>query len=285
MIFKENTFLFLIDIQCDAAEMTCFERIEERGGIDEFAAAGINKVGTMFHLLNGVVAKEMKGLRREWEVQGDDVAVLQQGGQRCVFNDVLGGPICSRHQVVGDDAATEAAEDLSNNAPDLACTNNTYGFSGEVEADESNERKVMFADAVICAVDVAIKREQEADSVFRNSVGRVSGHAHDSEAEFLGSFEIDVVEAGTAQGDELYAALGKFGDTGAIDAVVHKGAYREHSGGGSSRLRAEAEFMELPSDILAVQGMVEVFAVVRFDVVKRGGDHSLDLPKDLIGFP
>ena len=252
VVFKENTFLFLIDIQCDAAEVTCFERIKERGGINEFAAAGVNEVGTVFHLPDGVVAKEMKGLRREREVQGDDVAVLQQGGQRCVFNDVLGGPICSGHQVVGDDATTEAAEYLGSDAPDLACTHNTHGFAGEVEADESIEREVMFADTVISAVDVAVKREQEADSVFRNSVGRVGGHAHDSEAEFLGSVEIDVVETGAAQGDELHAAFGKFGDTGAIYAVVHKDAHRKHSGGSSCRLRAKPEFMELPSDMLVV---------------------------------
>ena len=57
--------------------VACFERIEERCGIDEFAPAGVDQIDAVFHLLDGIAAEEVKRLRGEREVQGNDVAILQ----------------------------------------------------------------------------------------------------------------------------------------------------------------------------------------------------------------
>lgn len=77
MVFKENTFFFLVDIKSDAAEVTCFECIEKRGGVDEFATAGVDEIGAVFHLLDSLATEEMEGLRGKREMQGNDVTVLQ----------------------------------------------------------------------------------------------------------------------------------------------------------------------------------------------------------------
>jgi chemotaxis methyl-accepting protein methylase len=70
--------------------------------------------------------------------------------------------------------------------------------------------------------------------MFGDCVWRVGGHSHDSDRQFLRGLEINIVEAGTSQGDESYSLILKHHHAFTVDSIVHKHAYDIASGGGLS---------------------------------------------------
>jgi hypothetical protein len=109
----------------------------------------------------------------------------------------------------------------------------------------------------------AVEREDQRDRVLGDRVRRIRGHAHDRDAEPLGSREVDVVEAGRAQRDQARAAVGEPLQHRRIDGVVDERTddvvtVREDRG-----LRIEVRRLKVqPIAELAVCGGKRLFVVL-----------------------
>ncbi len=143
----------------------------------------------------------------------------------------------------------------------------------EIEPDQSFQREVRFADAVVRPVEVAVERQQQRHGVLRHGVGGVGRNARHGEAEFLRRDEIDVVKPGATEENEPDALPGQRGQRGAVENVVDENADRLASGG---ELRGgmvhpgaeETEVVAKPEVFLFQRGAVE------FTGIENGDDHG-----------
>ena len=67
-------------------------------------------------------------------------------------------------------------------------------------------------------MDLAVDREHQTDGVFRNRIRRIGWHAHQHQPEPVRGGDVDIVEAGRAQGDPAHAALRQRNQCGLVQA-------------------------------------------------------------------
>ncbi len=182
-----------------------------------------------------------------------------------VLDAVLGGPVAIRKRIVGQHLHAEAAQDLGDDAADLAGADDAGGLAVQVEADQAVEREVQFADAVEGAVNLAIERQQQRDGVLGHGVGRIDRHARDGELQLLGGGEIHVVESGAAQRHELHALSREGLQAGPVQLVVDEDADGLRALRRGRGFLRQAELQETPLDAALGRSALELLAVVRPD--------------------
>jgi len=176
--------------------------------------------------------------------------------------------------IVRDDLRIESAKDLSGNFADFAGADYTDNFAGDIESDEAVEREVVFANAVVSAVNFAIEGEKESNGMLSNGVRGISRHADDGHTELAGAVEIDVVESGAAQGEQLDTATReRFEDRG-IGTIVDKDADGLNALTKCGGIGTEPEFVELPSDAVGTGSAAQVVAVIGFGVENADPKHG-----------
>ena len=72
-IFEEEIAFLLVDVQTEIANRAGLQRINDRSGIDNRAAASVDEHDTWLHLLQRPGIDEAVGLGRQWTVQRHDV--------------------------------------------------------------------------------------------------------------------------------------------------------------------------------------------------------------------
>ncbi len=90
-------------------------------------------------------------------------------------------------------------EQSRHDGADLAGADHGSRLARHVESDQSVEREVAVAHAVVGAMDLAVQAEHQRQRVFGDGVRRVRRHPHHRDTETGGRVEIDVVEPGTPQ--------------------------------------------------------------------------------------
>ena len=78
-----------------------------------------------------------------------------------------------------------------------------------------------------------------------HGLGRIGRYASYGNAQVLGSAEIDIVEAGTAQGHEPRSTIRKCGKGHPIQPVINEGAYSARTFREDGRLGAEPRLLKL----------------------------------------
>jgi len=81
------------------------------------------------------------------------------------------------------------------------------------------------SDAVVCAMGRPIERQHQGYGVLRHGVRGIGRHADDGQSAFGCGRQIDVVEAGAAEGDSLLASAGQCRQHVAAEAVLHESAH------------------------------------------------------------
>jgi len=122
------------------------------------------------------------------------------------------------------------------------------------------------------AVNLAVQGQDQRQRVLGDGVGGVGGDADDGDAGARGGGQVDVVEAGATQGDQLRAAGGQHGQRIGVEAVVDEAAHGwaaggERRGGGAERDLEVARLEDRP--VRAAGGGVrdvEERAVIRLGV-------------------
>ena len=107
-----------------------------------------------------------------------------------------------RHRVKRDHAATEAAQDFSDDRADFTRADNARGTPAKIETEQTIEGKVPFANSIVCAMQFAVQGENQSEGMLRDGIGRVGGHACDCNVVRARRGEIDVVVAGATQRDQ-----------------------------------------------------------------------------------
>ncbi len=149
----------------------------------------------------------MVRLGHQRAVQGDDIAVAEQ---------LLGGDILapkSLHHgvgpdIVGEDLAAEAGQDLGHPGADLAGPHHAHGPPVQVCPQQALQRKVPFPHPQVRLVQLAAQGQQQAHGVLGHGMRRVRGDPGDGESQLLGRHQVHLVEARRAQRDEFGAAPG-----------------------------------------------------------------------------
>ena len=207
------------------------------------------------------------------------LASNEQIGHGDVLNAFLRGPCGLGKRIVSEDACAESAKYFGGDPADLASADDAHGLAMKIESDEAGESKVVFADAIVGAVDFAIQSEQQSNRVFGDGIRRVGRNAHHGNAGRLRGFEVDIVEAGAAKGDELHAVLAKAADRLGVDSIIDEDANATGAFGGADSFAAQAEFVEEPLDLLV---RLQVLPVVGLGI-ENGNAHDLFLENYFVG--
>ena len=99
---------------------------------------------------------------------------------------MLGGPVPIRERIIGEHLHAESAQDLGNDAPDLAGAHDAGGLAVQVEADQAIEREVELAHTVEGAVDLAVESQQQRDGMLGHRVRRIDRDTRDGKVQRLG---------------------------------------------------------------------------------------------------
>lgn len=169
-IAEEEIGFFLVDIEAQRADAFVFEGLDDRAGVDDRAAVGVDQHDVWLDVSQEVGVDELVGLWGEWAVECDDVA----GGGEVFQGEILDAErdaFIADDGVERDELAAEAAEDVGDAGADAAGADDPDGFFVHIEAEESVEGEVLLAHALHGAVQLAIQHEHEADGVFGDGVG------------------------------------------------------------------------------------------------------------------
>ena len=94
----------------------------------------------------------------------------------------------------------------------------------------------------------AVEREHEADRVFRDRVRRILRHTDDRQGEPRGRRQIDLIEAGAAERDQLHALMSEEVERGGIELIVHEAVDGCGPLGQPGRVAVEPRFEPVPFD-------------------------------------
>ena len=147
-------------------------------------------------------------------------------------------------RIVGQNAATESVHDLSDDDADPAGAEDTDRLGVEFNAEQAFEGHIAFADPSVGAVDLSVQGQDQRDGMLGHGVGGVGGHADHLDSHFGSGVEIDVIEAGAAEGNQLGASLAKRVEHGGVDPVVDEDADGWVSVGQGDRLGVERRLDE-----------------------------------------
>lgn len=100
------------------------------------------------------------------------------------------------------------------------------GLAVHVEAHQPVEREVAVARAPVGAVYLTVERQHQRHGVFRHGVRRIGRNPHHGNPVTGRGVQVDVVEARTAQRDQLHAHPGQLADGPGVGRVVDEDADR-----------------------------------------------------------
>ena len=274
-VFVEVVSLFFIHVETGRADALGAQALDEVFGVDELTAAGVDNHHAGFHLGDALGVDDVLRFGREGAVERDDVAL---GVELVEFHDlhiILLRKFVIGIEVVGQDVHAETAQNFDEFLGDAAHADETGRFAVHVETEEAFELEIAFARAVDGAIDFAVEREHERHSILGHGVGRIGRHAHHVDAVF-GSFEIDVVETGTAQGDELHAVAHEFVDDGGVALGVDKDAHHVGALGEGHGFHGEVLFVVADVETEIGVRLIERLLIVGMSVEHGNFDHIRD---------
>ena len=256
---EEASFLF-IHVNRKPADVAVLEAGNDRMGVKNGPAAGVDEDDPFFHFGEGGGVDQVARGRQERHVEGEDVGFPQD----LLLIDVAGQRLEGgfRNRIVGENTAPKAAEIPHHLCPDGAGANHADGFLFQLEPVQSLELEIVVADALAGAGNVTGERKDQAEGEFGDRMGGIGGNGGNGDAQLPGGRNIDVVEAGAEGGHQAGSSAGENLQSGAIDPVVDEDhdrgvAGRKGCGGGF-----EASFEEVKLVVRADrrEGFFEVVA-------------------------
>ena len=283
MVVEEEVGLLLVDVEPQVAEVTRLERLDHGRSVDESAAARVDQHRPSLHPRERGRVDEVPRRGFERTVERDDVGSGQQFVERRI-GDATASQFGFGSRVECQHAAAEAEHDLGHAAADPSGANHADRSPEEVEAEQTIQGKIALADPVVGLVQPAVEREHKADRVFRDRVRRILRHTDDRQRKPRGRRQIDLIEAGAAERDQLHALMSKDVERGGIELIVHEAVDGCGPLGQPGRVAVEPRFEPVPFDRQAGRSRSERGTVVGFHG-KDGDTHGRGSCDVLMGDP
>ena len=174
--------------------------------------------------------------------------------------------------VIGQHMHAKSAKNSYQNFGDAAHSDDSHRLAVHIEAHKSVELEIELACPVHRTVDLAVETKHERSGILGYSMGRVGGHTHHNNL-VLGSLQINIIEACTAESNEFYSTIGKVTDNRGVDIVVDEDTDSIHALGQLHALLAETvgEIVNLKAIVLVV--LLKTLAVVAFRIEESNLYH------------
>ncbi len=186
------------------ADAAAVARFFEGGLLDDLAATRIDKDRAIGQAIEKLLAEHALGVRREGDVNGNDVGLRSDFIERLgAANAQRGGNVGGHPAAVGDDIHAKRAGDGHHVLPDLAHTDKAEGFSIK-PACGAELLLVPLALAKLRDIigNTAIARENKAKCKLGNRVAILARAIRDINALIAGGGDIDGVVSGPSANDE-----------------------------------------------------------------------------------
>ena len=225
-VLVEVPGLLLVYVQSGGADLLLFQSVDQRLGMDQLTAARVDEDHARFHARNGRVADHVARPVGQRTVERNDVRTGVKLVERHVGDARLRGVLRIGKQIVGHDLHAEPLENADQLAGDPARADDPRGLAVHVETHQPVEREVAVARAPVGAVYLAVERQHQRHGVFRHGVRRIGRNPHHGNPVTGRGVQVDVVEARTAQRDQLHAHPGQLADGPGVGRVVDEDADR-----------------------------------------------------------
>mmetsp|Transcript_52428 Transcript_52428/g.109375 ORF Transcript_52428/g.109375 Transcript_52428/m.109375 type:complete len:256 (+) Transcript_52428:96-863(+) len=206
-VLEEVAALVLVHVHGEPPDGPRVEPLDRRRRLHQRATGGVDDDHALLHLRHRRPVDDVVGGGKQRHVQRDDVRLAEQRLPVHVLH-AQGLHLIRRILVVPEEAGrAEGLEDPRGDAADVAGADDADDLAVDVEALEPADGEVVLADPVVRLGDLADDGEQQAHGELRHRVGAVGGDAPHGDAVLVRRLDVDVVEPGVAQEDELHAVL------------------------------------------------------------------------------
>ena len=195
-ILEEHTRFFFVNVQAGRANLAGFQTVDQRPGIDQGAATGVDQHHALFHFLDGRFVDHVMRLGEQRHMERDDVRLAQQPVHVDVLYAVARGDLLVRKLVESQNATTKTQQDINDALPDLSGAGHADGLAVHVKPGQAFQHEVTRPNALVGLVELPVEHQHKAHSVLRHGIGRVSRHASDAEVVLLARPQVNVVETG-----------------------------------------------------------------------------------------
>ena len=193
-------------VQTGSTHLPAFQRSQQSVAVDQLAAGGVHDGHTGLHLGKGIGVEQMVVLLGSVSVQGDDIALRDQGLQRHILCDLL--HLIVLVQVVGQQFTAKAGQVLQHGLPDAPRADNAHGAVGDVPADLALQGVVLQLTALEDMPRLAQAHQHEHNGKVRHTVGGII-HIGNLHAQLPRLFQIHMVVADGAAADGLHPKVMK----------------------------------------------------------------------------
>ena len=198
----------LVDVEGCAGEFAVGEGVDEGVLLDHFVEGGVDEEGVGLQGGEFVGADHGGGIGGGGGVEGEEVGVLEELFERDQEGTALLLSNFSCVGVVGEDFHVEGGGEFRDYSADGAEADDAEGLTVEFESTVVNVAvdgvfPLTGLEVAVEVGDAAGEGEHEANGVFRDGAGVASGGVDDDDAVLGGGVEVDVVEGGAADAEEL----------------------------------------------------------------------------------
>src|SRR5262249_42120649 len=147
---EEETGLFFVNVDRQAAELAGFERLDCRLCVDQSATARVDQERAFLDTVERAGVDDMMGLRRQWTMRRDDIRL----GLNLLCRDVVAADLFEFGRMVrveSDQLAAKSGHDPGKDGADPSGADDSHGAAHEIKAHEAVEVEIALASAVVGA--------------------------------------------------------------------------------------------------------------------------------------
>ena len=225
-ILVEVGRLLFVDVQPRGADPLLLQTVDQRLGMDQLPAARVDEHDTRLHLRDGHVADHVARRIGQRAVQRNNVRTVVELVERDIGDARRRGILRIGIEVIGQHLHAEPLEDADQLPGDPPRTDDPRRLAVKIETQQAVQREVAVARAPVGTVDLAVERQHQRHGVLRHGMRRIGRDPHHGHAAAGRLAQINVVEARTAQRQELHTLRRKRPHGLGVGRVVDEDADR-----------------------------------------------------------
>ena len=166
-VFEKDLLFFFVNVESEIANLPALQCSDYGDSVQQPSTTGVDEHDAGFHFLNRSRVNHAFVLGSERAVQRDDVRPREQFVQFEVL-DAGRSTFSIWNWIECHDWTTESDQNLRNHGSNFACANDAGRFPVKVESEQTIERKIALAHAIVGAMQFAVQREHQTNRVLRH---------------------------------------------------------------------------------------------------------------------
>ena len=210
-------------------ELLLLQSVKQSIVIDQATACGVHQHNVVLHHVDSLFIYQMicTTLTHDQRcVQGDEISLRDNFFQSAVGEQTFVNQGLIGISVPGDNGHAVALTDAGEALADLTGSEDTGNLVVEIETNQTGEAEVVVLHTVVSTMETAVCSLKNSHRMLCNCIRRICRNTKNGHAIFLGSHEVNIIEACATQKDQMYATFIESLDYLSIAFVIYENADR-----------------------------------------------------------